>query len=62
MFLLGFILFCSSPNLMAYIWMHIFHVPRAIIGVFLLEKLPKSHDIVAQIRIPEVAEGHHYSM
>ena len=52
MFLLGFILFVSSPKDMAYIWMHLFHIPRSIIGLLLLKRLPRSHDIVDQLQMP----------
>lgn len=53
MFLLGFIIFCVVPELMAYIWIHIFHIPRAILGFMILKRFPRSHDIVAKLQIPD---------
>ncbi|CDW79748.1 UNKNOWN [Stylonychia lemnae] len=58
MFLLGFILFCVVPELMAFIWLHVFHIPRSILGFILLKNLPRSHDIVAQLEIPD----NHYGL
>lgn len=35
---------------MAYIWMHIFHIPRGIFGIYLvLKKSPKTHDLIESI-------------
>lgn len=58
MFMLGFILFCSVPGLMSLIWLHIFHIPRAVVGFLLLKRLPRSHDIIDQVHLP----GEHYSL
>lgn len=62
MFLLGFILFCSAPTLLGYIWLHIFHVTRGSVGFYLINKLPTSHDVVARIQIPDTRDGSHYSL
>ena len=58
MFLLGFILFCVVPGLMGFIWLHIFHVIRGILGYLLLKKLPRSHDIVEKLSVTD----NHYSI
>ena len=34
---------------MAYIWLHIFHVPRAVLGLQLIGRMPRSHDIIMQL-------------
>eukprot|EP00347_Sterkiella_histriomuscorum_P021291 403334519 len=57
MFLLGFILFCVVPDLMPFIWMHIPHIIRAIIGFILLKNLPRSHDIIDRLEVTD----QHYS-
>ena len=62
MFLLGFILFCAQPRLMGFIWLHIFHLPRGLVGFLLLQNLPKSHEIVHQLQIPDQSDGSHYNM
>lgn len=49
LFLLGFILFCSAPSLMGYIWLHFFHCSRGFLGFYLINKLPASHQIVERI-------------
>jgi hypothetical protein len=62
LFLLGFVLFCSSPGRMGFIWLHVFHLGRGFIGFFLINKLPTSHEIVARIQVPETPDGSHYSL
>lgn len=62
MFILGFILFIGSPKNMAYIWMHFGHAIRGLIGFILLNRLPKSHDIVDEVDIPDTNDGSHYSI
>jgi hypothetical protein len=42
---------------MAFIWMHLFHISRAIIGFLLLKRLPRSHDIIDQLDIPDEHVG-----
>ena len=43
------ILFFSLPSQMAYVFLHLMHVPRGIIGLFIQKDLPKSHDIVGNV-------------
>jgi hypothetical protein len=62
LFTLGFILFLSAPRLMGFIWLHIFHLPRGWVGFLLIKRLPRSHDVVEKIVIPETADGSHYSI
>jgi hypothetical protein len=38
---------------MGFIWMHIFHLPRAYLGIRILSQMPKSHDFIDEIRIKE---------
>jgi hypothetical protein len=44
---------------MAYVWLFIPHVVRAIIGllIVLVKGLPKSDDILSQVEIPSVKEA-----
>jgi hypothetical protein len=58
LFFLGFVLFCAVPELMAFIWLHTLHIPRAFIGFCILKRLPRSHDIVDMLQIPD----DHYSI
>jgi cell division protein FtsW (lipid II flippase) len=46
MFILGLIMFIGSPAKMAYIWLHVGHFFRGVLGFVILDRLPKSHDIV----------------
>ena len=62
MFMLGLILFLSQFSLMWFIWLHILHVPRAVIGFLLMHRLPRTHDIIADVDIPEKPNGEHYSL
>jgi hypothetical protein len=34
---------------MAFIWLHIFHVPRAYLGLQLIGRMPRSHDIIMKL-------------
>jgi len=54
-----FITFCVAPADMAYVWLFIPHVVRAIIGllIVLVKGLPKSDDILSQVEIPDVKEA-----
>ena len=47
---------------MAYIWLHVGHFARGLIGFAILSKLPKSHDVVDELEIPETNDGSHYSI
>jgi hypothetical protein len=51
-FVVCLILFMSSPNDMAWFWWFILHVPRGIIGLLLVSKLPRTHDIIKTASIP----------
>ena len=50
LFVLLFFCFCfgvSSAGGLGSVWLHIFHVPRGLLGLLLIFKhLPKSHDII----------------
>jgi hypothetical protein len=62
MFILGLILFIGSPGNMAYIWLHVGHFARGLIGFAILSRLPKSHDVVDELEIPETNDGSHYTI
>ena len=62
MFILGLIMFIGSPAKMAYIWLHVGHFFRGVLGFVILDRLPKSHDIVDSLDIPETNDGSHYTL
>ena len=62
MFILGFILFLGSPSNMGFIWLHVGHLARGLIGFIILGRLPKSHDVVDELDIPETNDGSHYTI
>lgn len=45
-------LFFSHPSEMVPIFYHIPHILRGIIGFILMKKLPSSHDMAANMSIP----------
>lgn len=44
------LLFFSDPADMAYIFMHMLHVGRSIMGFCLIKKIPKSHDLIQKFK------------
>ena len=44
-----FILFCFEPKDMKKIWLFIFHVPRGVLGVFVLQYIPRTHEVIQHI-------------
>jgi hypothetical protein len=54
---LGFALFCSAPSLLAYMWLHVFHVPRGIMGLNLIARMPRSHDIIGQLPLTQAHDS-----
>ncbi len=49
LFAIGLLLFFTYPSQMAYIFLHILHLPRGFVGFILNRDLPKSHDMVTEI-------------
>jgi len=54
MFFCLFILFCTAPKSMAIIWITAAHVPRGVIGALLLKQLPKSHEIIEDVKFDDI--------
>ena len=48
MFLLTFSLFLTFPSTLATIFLHIPHVGRAVIGGFIIWKLPNNQDLITE--------------
>lgn len=48
MFLFAFSVYLTDAIHMASIFMHILHVGRAVLGGFIIYKLPNSHDLIAE--------------
>ena len=51
-FLFFQVLFLANPSRMATLYLHILHLPRGAIGLFLVKVMPNSHDMLKEIRIP----------
>eukprot|EP00347_Sterkiella_histriomuscorum_P014654 403360058 len=52
LFIFSVLLFFTDPTEMVYIWMHILHIGRGVLGYLILKKLPKSHQMAANMSIP----------
>jgi hypothetical protein len=62
LFLLSLLLFFTDPVEMVYIWYHIGHTLRAFVGLTLYNKIPRSHQMAANISIPpEEGKGLQFS-
>ncbi len=48
-FSIALVMFFSLPSQMAFVFLHLMHVPRGILGLFIDKDLPKSHDIVQNV-------------
>ncbi|CDW82513.1 UNKNOWN [Stylonychia lemnae] len=53
LFIFSMLLFFTDPTEMVYIWFHIFHVLRGGVGLILMKKLPKSHQMASNMSIPK---------
>jgi hypothetical protein len=47
------LLFFTDPEEMVYIWFHMLHVARGIIGIMLMKRLPKSYQMAQNMSIPQ---------
>jgi len=47
------LLFFTDPVEMVYIWFHIFHIVRGAVGLILMKRLPKSHQMASNMSIPK---------
>ena len=50
-FVVGLLLFFSYTEQMSFIFIHIFHPIRGILGLIIIKKMPKSHDIVNELEL-----------
>ena len=48
-FLVGVLLFFTFPSQMAFIFLHIIHVGRGVVGLLLNRDLPRSHILVNEV-------------
>lgn len=53
LFAVSMLLFFTHPTSMVWIWIHFPHVIRGTIGFILMKRLPSSHDMAAQMSIPQ---------
>ena len=51
-----FILFCTAPESMGIMWLTVLHVPRGVFGAILLKKLPKSHEIIEDLKFDDIPQ------
>ncbi len=56
MFCTLFVIFCTAPKSMAIMWLTVLHAPRGVIGAFLLKNLPKSHEIIEDLRFDDIPQ------
>ncbi len=49
----SFFVFCVDAERMGFIWMFIPHLVRAAVGILIIKKMPTTHEMVANIKIPE---------
>lgn len=57
MFLALFILFCAAPKSMGVFWLLVLHVPRGVLGALLLKQMPKSHEIIEDLRFDDIPQA-----
>ena len=56
-FLVLFFMYCSSPKKLSKIWWYIFHFFRGIIGLIIIFYLPKTYQIIDNLReIPDILD------
>ena len=54
-FLVLFFMFCSSPKSLSKIWCYIFHFFRGLIGIVIIYLLPKTYQIIENLKeIPDI--------
>ena len=49
LWIITFLLFISNPKDMYYTWILIVHILKAILGLFLLNKIPKTFEIIENV-------------
>ena len=49
LWIVGFLLFISSPKDMYLIWILIVHIAKGVIGIILLNKMPKTYEIMENV-------------
>ena len=58
LWVLGFLLFIASPKDMYLIWVLIVHIGKAVVGLILLDKIPKTYEILENVaKNPNVDEN-----
>ena len=49
MWIVGFFIFCSSPSDLYLIWVLIVHIVKGGLGLYLLNKMPKTYEIMENV-------------
>ena len=57
MFAALFVLFCTAPKSMGIIWLTVCHIPRGLLGILLLKKLPTSHEIIEDLKFDDIPQA-----
>lgn len=52
LFLVCLLLFFSNPVEMVYIWFHVLHCFRCYLGITIYRRMPRSHQMAANMSIP----------
>ena len=58
LWVLGFLLFIASPKDMYLIWILIVHIGKGVVGLYLLDKIPKTYEVLENVaKNPNVDEN-----
>ena len=57
LFVTLFFVFCAAPSLLVVFWLTVGHLPRGVLGFFVLRYLPQSHDIVQNLDLESLDHG-----
>lgn len=58
LWILGFLLFIASPKDMYLIWFLLVHIGKAVVGLYLLDKIPKTYEVLENVaKNPNVDEN-----
>ena len=53
-YLFAMMIWLTNINGLSTLWLHIFHIPKGVIGLMLVLKTPNSHDLIPKgVDIPQ---------
>ena len=53
LWILSIILFFAGGSKYTFVWLHIFHFIRGIIGIYVLRKMPMTHDLIEKLNVDD---------